>query len=182
MTSIDPVIGSADGGTKITVTGTNFGSVDYVSVGDKHTVAFTVNSDTSLTVTDPGGGPATVDVVVTNAGGSSATSAGTKFAWDPNELTDLSLSVDAVKAGSPAPGKIALKYPARASGITIPVRWNSTPPGSTAAVVPATLLVGPGLSAANFQITTLFTSAPHQIRLTIDHGFVTRTAAFTINP
>jgi hypothetical protein len=182
VTGLDPVIGSADGGTRITITGTNFNNTDYVTVGDKQTVGFILNSDTSLTVIDPGGSPATVDVVVVNAGGSSVVSDASKFAWDHNELTEFSISTDVVKAGTPVPGKIAVKYPAPANGLTIPLRWSSTPAGSSSVVVPATIFLPPTLSSANFQVTTLFVSAPQQIRLEMEHGAVTRTVSFTLNP
>jgi hypothetical protein len=182
VTALDPVVGSQDGGTKVTITGTGFTNVDHVTVGDKTTAGYVLDSDTSITITVPAGGPATVDVVVTTAGGPSAVSDASKFTWEHNELTELSLSTDAVTAGKPVSGKIALKYPAPVDGLTIPVRWSSTPAGSTAVVVPATLHIPPTLSELNFQVTTLFVSSPQKVVLEIEHGAVTRTASFTINP
>jgi hypothetical protein len=182
VTGLDPIIGSQDGGTKVTITGTNFTNVDYVMVGDKRTAGFTQDSDTSLSVFTPAGSVGTVDIVVVTPGGSSVVSDVSKFTWDFNELTELSLSVNAVTAGTGVPGKITVKYPAPVGGITIPVRWSSTPAGSTSVVVPATLFVAPTLSSADFKVSTLFVTAPQQIRLELEHGAVTRTVSFTLNP
>jgi YD repeat-containing protein len=88
VTMLDQTSGPAAGGTRVTITGNNFNGATAVSFG---AVAvgpggFTVNSNTSITVTSPNHGPgtATVDVTVTTAGGTSATSAADQFTYiDP---------------------------------------------------------------------------------------------------
>lgn len=79
--SISPTSGTHNGGTTVTITGkffTGTTSVKFGGVGG----SFTVNSDTSITVTSPAGTTGTtVHIVVTNAGGSSPPVNGDRFAY-----------------------------------------------------------------------------------------------------
>jgi len=66
VTSITPSTGPANGGTGLTITGTNFQSGATVSFGGTATTGVTVTSNTSITATAPAHAAGTVDVVVTN--------------------------------------------------------------------------------------------------------------------
>ena len=81
-TKISPTSGSAKGGTRVTITGTNLSGATAVYFGS--TLA-KVSSDsaTSIVVTSPAG-TGTVDVTVVTAGGTSATSAADKFTYTPS--------------------------------------------------------------------------------------------------
>ncbi len=71
ITSISPATGPFTGGTAITVTGSSFLGVTKVTVGGQN-AAFSVNSDTSLTVVAPGGTKGSgADVIASSPGGSS---------------------------------------------------------------------------------------------------------------
>jgi subtilase family serine protease len=72
ITAISPASGSANGGTKVTITGSNFIGVKSVTFGGKVGFSITVSGTSSLTVIAPfGTAGTTVPVVVTGAGGTS---------------------------------------------------------------------------------------------------------------
>ena len=73
ITSLSPDSGPVSGGTVVTINGTNLSPVTSVDFGGSQ-VAFTVNSDTSISAYPPGidGGPDTASVTVTSIGGTSA--------------------------------------------------------------------------------------------------------------
>jgi galactose oxidase-like protein/IPT/TIG domain-containing protein/glyoxal oxidase-like protein len=73
VTSIAPSTGPANGGTGLTITGTNFLSGATVSFGGTAATGVTVASSTSITSTAPAHAAGTVDVVFTNPDGQSGT-------------------------------------------------------------------------------------------------------------
>ena len=72
VTGITPTVGPSSGGTQVTISGTGFSGPTGVSFGGT-AAAFTVASSTSITATAPARSAGTVDVTVTNAGGTSRT-------------------------------------------------------------------------------------------------------------
>ncbi len=78
VTSISPTSGPDTGGTTVTINGTNF-TGSTVKVGSAPATIMG-NTGTQLTVVSPAGS-GTVDVIVTNAGGSSAPSAADRFTY-----------------------------------------------------------------------------------------------------
>lgn len=80
VTSISPTSGPATGGTTVTITGTEFTGATAVKFGTASTSDFTVHSDTQITATSPAGS-GTVDVMVTTAGGTSATGVSDQFTY-----------------------------------------------------------------------------------------------------
>jgi hypothetical protein len=81
VTGISPNTGTALGGTAVTITGTGFTKVVYVSFGGYAAQSFTINCDTSITAVAPAlNYDGTVDVTVqTLASGWSATSPADRF-------------------------------------------------------------------------------------------------------
>jgi len=80
VTSIAPDTGSAGGGQKVTITGTNLGNVTSVRFGTAPARKFTIGTSTALTAQAPTG-TGIVDVTVTNASGTSETSAADLFTY-----------------------------------------------------------------------------------------------------
>ncbi|KSB89962.1 hypothetical protein AS593_00360 [Caulobacter vibrioides] len=80
VTSVSPTAGPTAGGTSVTITGTNFTGVSAVTFGGTAATGFTFNSATQITATSPAGS-GTVDIRVTTAGGTSATSAADQFTF-----------------------------------------------------------------------------------------------------
>ncbi len=73
--------GPAAGGTSVTITGTGFTGATAVNFGATPATSYTVDSDTSITAVSPAGSSGTVDVTVTTAGGTSASSASDQFTF-----------------------------------------------------------------------------------------------------
>jgi hypothetical protein len=70
---IAPLTGPAAGGTSVTLTGTGFTGALAVNFGNTYAASFTVNSDTSITVTTPPHPAGEVDVTVLGPQGPSPT-------------------------------------------------------------------------------------------------------------
>jgi hypothetical protein len=73
ITGSNPLDGSIDGGTIITVTGTNFQTGAYVSVGTSACTVLNVSTTTVTAVTPAGSGTGLRNVIVTNPDGRSVT-------------------------------------------------------------------------------------------------------------
>jgi hypothetical protein len=80
VTKVEPSSGTATGGTSVTITGERFTGATAVKFGSTNAVSFTVNSSTSITAASPAG-TGTVDVTVTTASGTSATSEADQFTY-----------------------------------------------------------------------------------------------------
>jgi hypothetical protein len=81
LTGISTSSGPTSGGTSITITGTGFTGATSVGFGSTAARSFTLNSDTSITAVSPAALAGTVDVTVTNAGGTSGTSVADQFSF-----------------------------------------------------------------------------------------------------
>jgi hypothetical protein len=184
VASVVPATGSADGGTSVVITGTDFSDVRNVTFGGRVAVSWRVDSTTSIAAIAPSGTPGgdPAHVVVQTPGGASATGDDSRFQWVPNPLTDLVLSASSVTAGMSLTGTVTITFPAPGGGVRLPLRWTSTPPNSTAVLLPTSVLVPADATSGSFQITTFFVSSPEQIEVSSDHWGETRSATFTITP
>ncbi len=81
VTKVAPANGPTTGGTKVTITGTDFTNVSKVAFGTKSGTKLSVTSKTSLTVVTPSQSGQTVDVRVTSSYGTSATNADARFTY-----------------------------------------------------------------------------------------------------
>jgi hypothetical protein len=81
ITSISPTKGSTAGGTSVTITGTAFTGTTVVNFGTTAATSFTFNSATLITATSPADSAGTVDITVTTAGGTSATSTTDQYTY-----------------------------------------------------------------------------------------------------
>ena len=81
VTAVSPTSGSTAGGTSVTITGTGFASGNTVKFGSTAASSVTVNSATSITATAPAEAAGTIDVTVTDVGGTSATSSADRYTY-----------------------------------------------------------------------------------------------------
>ncbi|HSZ54098.1 MAG TPA: immunoglobulin domain-containing protein, partial [Tepidisphaeraceae bacterium] len=82
VTGLNPTIGGLTGGTNVSITGSNFTGTEAVWFGGVAASSFTVNSATQITAVAPAALAAgSVDVTVTTAGGTSATSSADRFTY-----------------------------------------------------------------------------------------------------
>jgi sugar lactone lactonase YvrE len=100
VTSVNPVLGTALGGTTVTLAGTDFTGATAVRFGATNATSFTVNSATQITATSPLGSVGTVNITVT-------TPIGTSTASDADQFTYQSVNQNTLTA-SAAPSPIAV--------------------------------------------------------------------------
>ena len=101
VTTVSPTSGPAAGGTTITIAGTGFTGATSVNFGGAAAGSFTVNSSTSITARSPAASAGTVDVTVTNSGGTSAPGASDQFTFvAAPSVSDLSPNTGPVGGGT----------------------------------------------------------------------------------
>jgi hypothetical protein len=89
VTSVSPTEGATDGGASVVITGSNFTGATAVRFGGVN-ASFVVNgAGTQITTTAPAHAAGQVDVVVSNQGIDSATSANTKFTYVARPVVTL---------------------------------------------------------------------------------------------
>jgi subtilase family serine protease len=98
VTSIKPTSGPIAGGTAVTITGTGFIAGATVKFGTVAATSVVVVNSTSITCKSPKEAASTVHVLVTTAGGTSATVTAGNFTYDP---------IPTVTSLKPASGPIA---------------------------------------------------------------------------
>jgi len=107
VTGVSPTSGPTSGGTTLTISGSLFTGATAVKFGTLAAASFTVNSDSSITAVSPAEPAGTVDITVTTANGTSATSAADQFtftggvyhAMAPSRLLDTRTSGQRLAAG-----------------------------------------------------------------------------------
>ncbi|MGN6869513.1 MAG: beta strand repeat-containing protein [Solirubrobacteraceae bacterium] len=101
ITSVSPSAGPTAGGTTVTITGTSFASVKAVDFGQDPAARYTVNTDSTITAIAPAGSAGTVDITVTTAGGTSATSPGDEYTYvAPPVVTSISPTAGPATGGT----------------------------------------------------------------------------------
>lgn len=81
VTAIAPTFGYTNGGTPVTITGTNLKGASAVRFGSVAASSFRIVSETEIEADSPPNSSGSVDVTVTTAGGTSATSAADQFLY-----------------------------------------------------------------------------------------------------
>lgn len=81
ITSVSPTSGTTAGGTTVTITGTHIGNASAVKFGLTNATSFIQVSETSITAIAPAHVAGTIDITVTNPGGTSATSAADQYTF-----------------------------------------------------------------------------------------------------
>ena len=92
VTGVSPAGGAATGGTAVTITGTNLGSVATVKFGSVAAAGFLVNSQTQITAVAPAEAAGTVDVTVSAPTGASATSTADDFTYAQPSLAGATIA------------------------------------------------------------------------------------------
>jgi Bacterial Ig-like domain (group 3)/IPT/TIG domain len=128
VTNVNPNTGPTSGGTSVTITGTNFSGAAAVRFGNNAAGSFTVNSATQITATSPAG-IGTVDVTVTTAGGTSATSMADQFTYVPAPAPGPTVTNINPNTGPSSGGSSVTITGTNFSGVTA-VRFGSNAAGS----------------------------------------------------
>jgi hypothetical protein len=182
VTAIEPNVISADGGTVVTVTGTDFVSVLNVTFGGKTALAMTLDSDTSVTATAPPGTPGSAAIAVVTSAGTSVANDASQFTWDDNTLLGISFPVPSIRAGTVVKGSVSVKYPGPPDGLVLPLFWKITPDVGAAVLYPQNAYVPAGSTVGSFEVTTLFSSSGKQVEVATAHGGATKVTNLAITP
>jgi hypothetical protein len=143
ITGVSPNSGPTAGGNPVTITGTGFTGASKVSFGTIPAANFTVNSDTSITVTAPPGLARTIDVTVTNQGSTSDGSATDEYTYLAPACTTT------ITGTNPTPLNVT-------SGLTCLV--NATQEGQI------TVAAGAGLTVTNSTVQgTVTATSPSEV-------------------
>ncbi|MBC6981447.1 S-layer family protein, partial [Caulobacter sp. 17J80-11] len=173
VTSISPTAGPTSGGTTVVITGTNLSGATAVVFGATAATAYTINSATQITATAPAGSAGTVDVRVTTAGGTSATSAADQFTFiAAPTVTSLSPTAGPTGGGttvvitgtgfSSANPTGAVKFGATNATYTINsnTQITATAPANSAGTYDVTVTTAGGTSATSAADQYTFVAAP----------------------
>ena len=154
VTSVSPSSGTAGGGTPVTITGTNLTGATSVTFGGT-AGSITANSATSITVTSPPHAAGAFDVVVTTPGGSSATSANSKYTYTPLPT----LSIDNVSKAEGNTGTSTMTFTvtlsaASASAVTVAYATSNgtATAGSDYTATGGTLTFAPGVTSQTINV------------------------------
>jgi RHS repeat-associated protein len=105
VVGLTPPNGLVDGGTSVTIVGSNFSGATAVTFGATPALSFTIDAPTKITARAPAEAARTVDVTVTTPGGTSDVNPGDQFTYLTNLVSDPPQPV--VAGLSPATGGTA---------------------------------------------------------------------------
>ena len=149
VTSLSPAQGPPGGGTTVMITGTGFNYATGVTFGGT-AATFTVVNATTITATAPAHATGAAPVLVTTAGGTSATTVASTYTYAVPPPTVTSLSPN---FGSTSGGYAVLVKGTKFTGTTA-VRFGATASGSFQVVDDTTLVaVAPAHSAGIVSVT-----------------------------
>jgi len=195
VTSISPTAGPTGGGTTVIITGTGFSAASptgAVKFGATN-ASYTINSNTQITATSPAGSAGIVDVTVTTAGGTSATSAADQFTYvAAPTVTAVSPTVGPTGGGttvtitgtgfSTASPTGAVKFGAANASYTINsnTQITATSPAAVAATYDITVTNPGGASATSAADQFTYVPAPTVTSISPNAGPATGGTIITI--
>ncbi len=171
VSNISPSAGPTTGGTTVTITGTNLMGVSAVKFGGKNASGYTVVSLTQITATAPAGTAGTVDITVTSAGGTSATSANDQFTYiAAPTVSNISPSAgpaaggtEVIITGTNLMGASVVKFGSmNATSFTVDsaTQITATSPAGTAGTVDITVTTAGGTSTTGASSQFTYVAAP----------------------
>jgi hypothetical protein len=156
--AVAPNSGSIAGGYAVTISGSGFTGATRVALGGVAASSFTVNSDTSITAIVPAESAGTVDVTVTTAGGTSATSSSDQFTF----IAPPTISINNVTQSGSSSGTSQFIFTvslSAASSQTITVNFATADgtaiAGSDYYATSGTLTFNPGQTSLTITVTVI---------------------------
>ena len=179
VTGISASEGALTGGTIVTINGSNLTYATMVEFGATAATNFVIVSATQIMATSPAGVAGTVDVTVTTAGGTSATSSADRFTYVVFSTT-TGVGPIASVYGQPLTLTATVSSVDPAAGIPsgmVQFQVDGTDVGASTALVNGTArIIVPGLNVANYQVTANYTSN------TVDFSGSSGSGVLTLNP
>jgi len=171
VTSINPSSGPAAGGTSVTITGANFTAGSTVKFGTNSAIVI-VNGATSITATAPAHAAGTVDVTVTNATGTSATSGADIYTYTnlpAPTVTSISPNsgpaaggTSVIITGTNFTSTSTVKFGATSATVTVnsATQITASSPAGSAGTVDVTVTNATGTSATSSADIYTYTTLP----------------------
>ena len=167
VTAISPTFGGGNGGTTVTITGTNLSGATQVNFGPSLVTTFISDSDSQIVLSGPAG-TGLVDVTVTTGGGTSATSSADQFQYHPTIISITPSSGTAAGGttvtinGGDLAGATAVVFGTSAATIVSDTasRIVVTTPAEAAGPVDVRVTNADGTSATSAAVTYTFVAAP----------------------
>jgi CSLREA domain-containing protein len=181
VTKIAPAVGPINGGTSVTITGTNFTGASAVMFGANAATNVTVTSSTSITATSPSGSAGNVDVTVTAPGGKSTTSAKDQFTYEPTPTVTSVSPTSGLLAGSTSvkitgtnfTGATAVSFGGTAAAsfsVTNSTTITATSPAGSAGTVNITVTAPGGTSSITTGDQFTYQAAPTVTAINPSYG------------
>lgn len=168
ITKLSPTTGTVKGGTKVTLTGSNFTGVTKVTFGTKTGTKLAVKSATSLTVTSPAQTSRTIDVKVTTKYGTSPNTTNTRYTYGTSPSAAPTITTVTPTTGSTDGGTKITITGTNLTGTT-KVTLDGTPTTNLTVISPTQVTA----------TTPTHTAGAVDLTLTTAGGTVTKTAAYT---
>ena len=159
VSNVNPNAGTTTGGTSVIITGTNFIGATVVKFGTINATSFTVNSATQITATSPAAAAGTVDVTVTNPGGTSGTTSSDHYTYyvtptvtnvNPNAGTTAG-GTSVIITGTSFTGATSVKFGSTSASFTVnsATQITATSPAESAGTVDVTVTNPGGTSGTS---------------------------------
>jgi len=175
ITSISPSSGSPNGGTIVSITGTNFANGATVKFDTSNAISVTVNSSTSITATTPVHAAGTVTVTITNPDAQKGT--GTFTYVNPQlAVASVSPQTGSTSGGTP----VTINGSNFQSGATVTF---GTRPATNVTVVDSTKITATtplGPIDQNLTVDVTVTN-PDGTNATLSHGFSYNVPALSVD-
>lgn len=165
VSSLSPSVGHASGGSTVVITGSGFSGATAVTFGATAATGFTVNSATQITATSPAG-TGTVDIRVTTAGGTSATTAADQFTFTEFAVGAVSQTVAYGSSSNAIARNFMGGSPTSVTVASNPAHGSATASGTAISYTPAAGFAG----ADSFTYTATWggiTSSPATVSITV---------------
>ncbi|MGO8875383.1 MAG: IPT/TIG domain-containing protein [Acidimicrobiales bacterium] len=176
VANVSSDVGSPLGGYRVTITGTGFTGTRRVDFGTVAATDVAVLSDTSLTVTVPAG-TATVDVTVTTAAGTSATSPDDQFSY----VATPSVTLISPDEGPLAGGDVVMISGASLTGATA-VHFGATPATSLTLLSDTSLEATAPPGTGTVDVTVSVPGGTSAVSSADEYTYVAVPTVTTVNP
>ncbi|MCZ2108968.1 MAG: IPT/TIG domain-containing protein [Dehalococcoidia bacterium] len=171
VTAVTPTSGPTTGGTYVTVSGMGFSSAIGVTFGGIAATNMQVLSDTSITAQSPANPAGVVDVIVTNANGSSTANTADQFTYGSGPI---------ITGISPASGNVGTVITITGTGFTgaTSVTFDTTPATPTSVTDTQIIVTAPSHTSGSAAVSVV---TPVGVSSAATFTFAATTTSYTLN-
>jgi hypothetical protein len=161
ISGISHTSGTIVGGTSVTITGTNLTGATAVKFGSANATSYAVNSATQITAVSPAGSAGAVDITVTTAGGTSATSSADQFTYVAAPTASSAAASIITNIGATLNGSIN----ANNASTTVTFEYGLTTGYGTTVTPAQSPVTGTTATAVNYALSGLTPNSTYHYRV-----------------